>query len=134
MKYKRYKFGCSSNYNAIISSIWLFILLVLLLTASSVVQCSEFPERECCDPPPIYPPNVPDSENNNNVNGVESPIEPILPTITTSLSLSTIQPIIGRSGKLQVSAFISFCSRHSTSNFLLGNSGYSTLLNNTKRS
>lgn len=90
MKYKRYNFiGGSSNYNAIISSIWLFILLL-----TTTIRCSEFPERECCDPPPIYPP-IPDAESNN----IESPIEPILPTTTTSLSSSTIQPIIGRSGE-----------------------------------
>lgn len=85
MKYKRYKIGSSSNYNAIISSIWLFILLQLTTT----VQCSEFPERECCDPPPN--PDESDSDS-NNINVVESPIEPMIPSTPSST-------IIGHSGE-----------------------------------
>lgn len=88
MKHKRYKFG--ADYNTILSSIWLFILILV----SRTIKGSEFPERECCDPPPIYPP-VPNNIDNN----VDLPIEQILPTISTSLDGSTHQPIIGRSGK-----------------------------------
>lgn len=110
-----------NNYttsNTIISSIWLFILLVILVASQYGIKCSEFPERECCDPPPIYP-SIPQTSNNNynlhnsnddddfnnNINP-ELIDEPILPTITTSLQgggigggLSTTVPQIGRSGK-----------------------------------
>lgn len=130
MKYKKYiKFigGGSNNNNnntrhnnytttnTIISSVWLFILLIILVASQYGIKCSEFPERECCDPPPIYP-SIPNNNNNYNLNNdndnynnninPELIDEPILPTITTSLqggsggSSSTTLPQIGRSGKI----------------------------------
>lgn len=108
-----------SSSNTILSSIWLFILFIILVASQYGIKCSEFPERECCDPPPIYP-SIPNNNNNfhnlnsnsdnddddfnNNINP-ELIDEPILPTITTSLqggggeSTSTTLPQIGRSGK-----------------------------------
>lgn len=133
MKYKKYiKFigGASNNNNnvpqrhnnytpsnTIISSIWLFILFIILVASQYGIKCSEFPERECCDPPPIYP-SIPQNNNNNyNLhnsnddddfnNNINPDLidEQLLPTITTSLQgsggtgSSTTVPQIGRSGK-----------------------------------
>ena len=57
---------------------------LLLLFMLSERKCSEFPERECCDP--IYPP-IPDAE----------PLPPALPP-TTTISSSSSNPT-GRSGE-----------------------------------
>lgn len=61
------------------------LLLLFYIFYGYLVKCSEFPERECCDP--IYSPPKP------------SPLPPpivVLPTITT-LSSPTVS--LGRSGK-----------------------------------
>ncbi|XP_063703599.1 uncharacterized protein LOC134833266 [Culicoides brevitarsis] len=106
----------NTNYatsNTIISSIWLFILLIILVaTQYGNVRGSEFPDRECCDPPPNMNGNGINENNNINIhnsdddvifnNNINPELIDEIPTITTSLQGgigSTNIPQIGRSGQ-----------------------------------
>ena len=84
---------------------WFYIFLLIFSTSDKTAKCSEFPERECCDP--IYPPEP-------------EPIPPALPTTTiassspslTSILSSSPSPSLGRSGILKLTIYVilmSFC-------------------------
>jgi hypothetical protein len=81
--FKKRRFYTNNNYGRFNLRKMNYLIFILLIFFIEIIKCSEFPERECCDP--IYPPFMPEPE----------PLPPALPTTTISSSSATPT---GRSG------------------------------------